>query len=425
MRLKHFASQKILKADIGLYEQFGKAKYRKLKKLGAQLAGRTIVHVNSANSGGGVAELLKSQVPLERSLGLDSRWLVLQAPERFFVITKKIHNLLQGQTGVLSDREKRTYLTHVNIFGQELSSYLENLGNMAAVVIHDPQPAPVVEYLPQNTAKILRIHIDLSGPNKVTLDFLKPYIKRYHKVILSNEKFRPYWLSRSRTTISYPSINPFTQKNKYLPEKKADQLLKRLGLDTKRPIISQVSRLDPWKDPFGVVEAYYLAKKKIPGLQLILEGIIIAKDDPEAKAVYHKLAKQCKGNSDILLLGRKGVLHKFNASLDILVNAIQRSSDIVIQKSIKEGFGMTVTEAMWKGKPVIGGNVGGIHLQIKNGYNGYLVNSPVETAERVVQILNNPKLAKKLGRNAHRTVRDKFLSHAMVLDFLQLYQELI
>jgi len=420
--MRNFKSVPLGKLSFSRYRQFNSGRYERILKLAQKLRNTKIFHINSAASGGGVAEILKIQVPLERNLGLDSKWLVMKAPEKYFEITKKIHNFLQGQPGALIEAEKRFYLSHAHTLGNELGSVFERAGGRIIAVIHDPQPLPMVDFLPSNTQIISRLHIDLSQPNKLVFDLLKPYIKKAHKVIISNKIFRPRWLSKKRTVISQPSISPFTPKNRYMEEKKAKTLLARVGVDTKRPLVTQISRLDYWKDPFGVIEAFYLAKKQFPSLQLLLEGVIVAKDDPEAKEIYRKLQKQCKHDKDIILLGTTKSLK--GIPLDIFVNAAQRGSDIIIQKSIKEGFGMTVTEGMWKGKPVIGGAVGGIKLQIKDGQNGLLVNSPEECGEAIVKLLKSPRLRNRLGKNAHRSVRKRYLMDRLILDHLKIYREL-
>ena len=422
--MRHFSKVRIKRADISQYRQFGPKRYNRLVKLGEKIKNTTIVHVNATARGGGVAEILHSQVPLERSLGLNSIWLALIAPAEYFEVTKKIHNQMQGQTGALGDEQKLTYLNHLNTLGGELARFLKRLKGATLVVLHDPQTIPIINYLPAGVRNALRIHIDLSHPNAHTMEFLKPYIKKFNRVIMSNPKFRPKWLSKKQTIISYPAINPFNVKNRYMPETRAKTILKKIGIDTTRPLITQVSRFDRWKDPFGVIEAYLLAKKKIPGLQLLLEGFSIAKDDPEGKTTYKRLAKQFNGDRDLYILGDPKILQKIRINFEAFVNAAQRGSDIVLQKSVKEGFGMTVTEGMWKGKPVIGGNVGGIKLQIKNGVNGYLVDSPEDCAGRIIQILKNPRLAKRIGRQAHKTVRQNFLMPSLLLAHLKLYREL-
>ncbi|MFH1866601.1 MAG: glycosyltransferase [Patescibacteria group bacterium] len=420
--MKHFSFAKVAKQSIASYAQFSTSRYQQILKLGRQLAGTKIFHLNSvsATGGGGVAEIIKYQVPLERSLELDSRWLVISAPEQFFVVTKKIHNLLQGQSGTLSVKEKRLYLNHLHQISNELSKYLEKVKGRAIMVIHDPQPLPVIDYLPPSILAISRLHIDLSQPNRLMLDWLKPYLDKAQRVIISNSSFRPSWLPLKKTVISYPAINPFALKNRALKVGYARQLLKKIKVDIKRPILAQVSRFDPWKDPLGVVEAYYLAKKQIPGLQLILKGDIIAKDDPEAKIIFQRVKKECKGDPDIFVLADPN--YPQNVTYGTFINAIQQGADVVVQKSIKEGFGLTCTEAMWKGQAVVAGNVGGLKIQITNGQNGFLVNSPTECAERITQLIKHPKLAKRLGKQAHKTVKDKYLIHALVEDHLKIYQ---
>ncbi len=422
--MKYLSFIRTPKVNIKNYAQFDARQYQKILNLAKKLTGAKILHINSSGSmgGGGVAELLKNQIPLEQSLNLDSRWLVIKAPVDFFQVTKKIHNLLQGKSGALSIKEKRLYLNQLNILSDEISKYLEKIKQRIIVVIHDPQPLPIIDYLPPNAVAVARLHIDLSQPNKLMLDFLRPYLEKAQRVILSNHRFRPSWLASKKTIISYPAINPLSLKNKTLSLNRARSILKKIGLDTTRPIITQVSRFDHWKDPQGVVEAYYLAKKHLPNLQLVLKGDIIAQDDPEAKIIFEQVKKECQGDPNILLQYSPQLPPRVNYYT--LINALQQGSDIIIQKSLREGFDLTCAEAMWKGKAVIAGNVGGLKIQIQDGKNGFLVNSAQECAQRIVELIKNPKLAKKLGQRARQAVQKKFLIPRLILDHLKIYQKI-
>lgn len=420
--MKYFSKNLLPRRRFSQFKTFNTRSFRACLHLAGKLSGLRVIHVNSARFGG-VAELLKNQMPLEQDLGLDSNWFVLRAPKQFFRVTKKIHNLLQGESGMLTVSEKRTYLNHLHLVGDELSRFLEKSKQPTILVLHDPQTLPVIDYLSSNVVPVCRLHVDLTAPNKLVLDFLKPYLKKARRVIISNSRFRPAWLARNKTVVSYPTIDPFADKNRELSSQKVKKILSKLKIKPDCPMVAQVSRFDPWKDPLGVIEAYYLAKKYVPNLQLVLEGVVAAQDDPQGAEVYQDLQKQCRSDNDIHLFAHA---HAQNGNTyDVIVNAIQRAADVVVQKSIREGFGLTVAEAMWKGKAVIGGNVGGIRVQIQDGQNGFLVDSPEECAEKIVQLLNNRSLAQKMGRRAHQTVREKFLIPKMLEDFLQIYRKLV
>lgn len=391
--------------------------YQEIITLAKKLKNLRVVHINATSLGGGVAEILRTLVPLMLEAGLKAKWYTLPPDERFFRITKKIHNLLQGKQDVLAGDEKRIYLDT----NKEIAESIKNI-KADIWVIHDPQPLPLISYLPDSISSILRLHIDLSNPQKETWDFLLPYIKKYNRVIFSVEDFANKSISKNKIEIFTPAIDPLTDKNKPLNPEYAKGIIQNFEINTDKPLIAQISRFDIWKDPLGVIGAYYLAKKEIPDLQLALVGIFQAQDDPEAIEVFERVKKHAKGDPDIFLFSN---LEKPNIENDILVNTIQVASDVILQKSIKEGFGLTVTEAMWKEKPVIGGNVGGIKLQIKNNENGFLVNSPKEAAKRIVQLIKNPELAKKFGKKAQKTVKEKFLIPRLLRDYLRLFADLL
>lgn len=398
--------------------------YNKSVNLAHKIEGRKIFHFNSTRlyGGGGVSELLHSQVPLEKSLGLDSHWFIIKAPAKFFGITKKIHNLLQGELGVLTDSEKRLYLEWVN--NKIAPSFKKVIGKERPdiVIIHDPQPLPLINNIPKDIVPILRLHIDLSEPNPTVLKFFQPLIKKYKTVILTHSIYRPIWLAKEKTKISQPAINPFSDKNRTMKKSEAKKILSRYKINTEKPIISQVGRFDPWKDPMGTYQAYCLAKNKIPNLQLIMPGFRFAKDDPQAQEIYRELKKQIKNDKDVFLFFYPEQLK--GLSNDLFINAVYTASKIVLQKSLKEGFGLTVTEAMWKGKPVIGGMAKGIALQIKHGENGLLVSSPEQAAEYIIHLLEDRSLRKELGKAAQKTVKDNFLLSRLVLDHLRVYSQL-
>lgn len=410
-----------LPLNIGERRALNPKIFKNITRLARKIKGETIIHINATTRGGGVAEMLQSQAPFERALGLNSHWLVIKAPYRFFRITKKIHNLLQGKPGFLTDEEKSFYLSKNRELGESLKNYCKNL-KPGIIFVHDPQPAPLIQAVPAGFFPVLRLHIDISSPNPTTLEFLKPFVMQYKYVILSSKNyiFPMNWLPALKTRIIVPAIDPFSQKNKQMNFLSACNILEKFGINPQHPIVSQISRFDPWKDPLGVIHAYYLAKNKIRNLQLILVGLMAAKDDPEAAEIFEKVKKHAKGDPDIFLFSNPKELD--DITNDVFVNAVYTASDIIVQKSIREGFGLTITEAMWKEKPVIAGKTCGSILQIKNKKNGVLVNSPEETAKFIVYLLRNKKLCEKLGRAARQSVKKKFLFSRSILEHLKVYQ---
>lgn len=418
----HIAKVKTKPSDWQKYKKLTPETYQPGLNLAKKIRGKKIIHLNSTQLGGGVSELLRSQVPLERSLGLDSHWFIIKAPLRFFKVTKKIHNLLQGEKGKLTETEKYFYLKWLH--SKIASSFKKLISRQKPdiTVIHDPQPLPLIDYVPEKIIPILRLHIDLSLPNQSILKFLQPLIEKYQLVILSHTTYQPSWLSAKKTRIVMPAINPFTDKNQSMKKSEAERILGLFNINTSQPIVAQVSRFDPWKDPLGALRAYYLAKNKIPDLQLILAGLFQAYDDPQAVEMFAKVKKQAEGDPDVFLFSNPRKLKEI--SNDLFINAVYTASSVIIQKSIREGFGLCVTEAMWKGKTVVGGQTKGIGLQIEDGKNGFLASTPEEAAEYLVRLLENPSLRKKLGQAAHQTVKKKFLMSRLVLDHLKIYAEL-
>ncbi len=359
-----------------------------------------ITHINSTYYGGGVAEVLSSFVILMNSVGIKTGWRVLQGSPDYFGITKKIHNALQGGDINLSERKKEIYES--TILENAIRNHLEH----DIVIIHDPQPLPMINHYRKRGPWIWRCHIDLTDPNPELWNYLTRFIEKYDAVVLSLEEYK-----RDLETPQLffpPAINPFSIKNKDFSEQEIDDRMEHYKIPTDLPIITQISRFDKWKDPEGVIEAFKLIRKEVDCTLVLLGNI--ATDDPEGEEVYKSLLDEC---DDRLLI----LSHQDTA----LVNALQRRAAVVIQKSKREGFGLTVTEAMWKGKPVVGGNVGGIKHQIKDGENGFLVSSVEETAERVIQLLKDKKLCSEIGRKAKETVKSKFL----LIHLLEHYLDLI
>jgi len=382
-------------------------------KKASNLYSKHICHVNSTFLGGGVAELLSRIVPLMNEIGLDTGWRVVHGTPAFFNVTKKFHNGLQGKAINLTPMEKKLYLSVNEVF----STYT-HIEDSDCVVIHDPQPLPLVKFYKKRQPWIWRCHIDLSNPNKELWDFLKTFMIRYDLIIFSNEKFRKPSLPVQQRVI-HPAIDPLSLKNVDLQEKDIAKYIKLAEIPTDKPLITQVSRMDPWKDPEGVLEVYRLVKKKVDCRLLYCYNL--AADDPEGMEVYSRVQRKAKD-----LIESKDLLFVVGND-DLLVNSIQRFSSVILQKSIKEGFGLTVCEALWKGKPVVASNVGGISTQIKDGENGFLVESHdyKGCADRVIEILKEPALAQKISKQAKERVRKHFLLPRLLSDYLDLFTELI
>lgn len=409
--------RKIIKRNINDHKKFVSAeKIKRIKNLAKPLKGKKIIHINATPEGGGVAEILESQPSLERSLGINSSWYFIKGDEKFFNITKKIHNALQGLKIFLTKEEEKYYLNVNKKIAEQLNRLKPDL-----VMIHDPQPLAISAFY-NKAPMILRIHLDLSAPNKQILNFLNPYIKFYQKIIFSLPEYVIKNLGNSKAIVSYPAIDPLTKKNKIIEPKKLKNILQSLNINPSKPIVAQVSRFGLWKNPVGAAKAFYIAKKEIPDLQLVLLGVMEAQDDPSAFEIYKKVKKYAKGDTDVILISD---LKKIKLKNEVLVNALQNCANPILQLSIREGFGMTVTEGMWHSKVVIGGNVGGIKFQIKNEKNGFLVDSPEEAAKRIVEVFKNPKLAKKIGENAHLSVKKKFLITKLIKDHLKIYNQII
>jgi trehalose synthase len=397
-------------ADLSAYETIIKnGLLEEIQTLAKSLKGKRVLHLNATSSGGGVAELLKSLLPLMQNTGLETRWFTLTPNEEFFTITKKIHNFLQGRKGDLTQKEKEYFLR----YGQKLSTQLD-IKQFDLLVVHDPQPLPVI--LNNFHPSIWHCHIDTSKPNKNVWKFVSPFIRRYDRYIFTLRKYFGPGLDYKKLRFFTPAIDPLSSKNTLLKEVYAKAVLKKFGLHPDEPLITQVSRFDHWKDPWGVIDAYRVAKRKMPNLQLALIGVL-AIDDPEGKVILADIKKYAKEDPNIF------ILTNLDGVGPLEVNAFQCASNILLQKSIKEGFGLTVSEALWKGKPVIGGNCGGITVQIKQGKSGYLVNTPRSCATKITHLLKNPKLALEMGEYGKETVREKFLMPRLLRDYLKLFQE--
>ncbi len=376
-----------------------------------ELRGKHILHINSTYNGGGVAEILNSLVPLMNSIGIDTGWRILHGNPEFFTVTKKFHNALQG--GKIDISEIKKIFIETN---ERFSEYTHI--NHDLVIIHDPQPLPLINFYKKKQPWIWRCHVDLSNPNPNLWNFIKNFIMKYNAVILSNEQYKKDDLSIEQRII-YPAIDPLSTKNMNVSEKIISEMLEKFKIKTDKPIITQISRFDKWKDPLGVIEVFRNVKKSVD-CRLILCGDH-ASDDPESGAMYSMVKEKAKDlieSGDVILITEEN---------NLLVNVLQRISDIIIQKSLKEGFGLTVTEAMWKERPVVASNVGGIKLQIKNGENGFLIDPSDKKgfSDVIIRILNHPELAKKIGRNAKENVRENFLITRLLMDHMKLANDFL
>jgi len=388
----------------------GDEKINEIIKEAKPLKGKYIVHVNSTFYGGGVAEVLDSLVYLMNQTGIKAGWRLLKGSLPFFEITKSFHNGSQGANIKLTSRIKKTY-EEIN----RHNSVFMHLEKSDAIVIHDPQVLPLIKFYKKQQPWFWRCHIDITKPNKRLWNYLKDFVNLYDEMIISDKRYRKEDIKIPQTIIM-PSIDPLNEKNKKLSDKKVKEILSKQGIKFNKPIISQISRYDVWKDPCGVIDAFKKASKKID-CQLVLLGNS-ATDDPEGLKTYREVAKRAKKVKGVTLL-----LNVDNN--DLTVNALQRASAVVLQKSIREGFALTVSEALWKGTPVIGGNVGGIPNQIKDGHNGYLVNNVNECADRMVELLENDKLRKKMGKYAHEFVKENFLITRHLLDYIKLLKKVM
>lgn len=371
-----------------------------------------IVHLNATYQGGGVAEILYSLVLLMNDVGIDAGWRILHGSQEFFEITKSFHNALQGAKLNLSQRKKRIYLQVNENFSK--FSHLDH----DCIIIHDPQPLSIIQSYRKSQPWIWRCHIDLTNPHKELWDFLKGFLLKYDQIVVSSEKYFKDDLPVDQRLI-LPAINPLSQKNKDISENTMIEYITKAGIPTDKPIITQVSRLDPWKDPEGVIDVFKLVKEKVNCRLVFCYNV--ASDDPEGMRMYNKV--QRKANKFL----KRGDILFVVGNNETLVNSIQRFSNVIIQKSIKEGFCLCVTEALWKGTPVVASNVGGIPSQIKDGENGFLL-APKDTegfADRIIHLLKNPDEGKAIGQKAKETVRQKFLITRLLSDYLYMLNSII
>ncbi|MFP2929601.1 glycosyltransferase [Pyxidicoccus sp. 3LG] len=391
------------------------AQLDELAQLSDRLRGARCMHLNATSYGGGVSEILRSLVPLYNDLGITTDWKLIHGDETFFQVTKRIHNGLQGAPGELTEPEKAIYLANAQLNASRLVNDSEDYD---FIFVHDPQPAVLAALSSLRDARwIWRCHIDTSHPNPSFWEFLSPYLHAYDSAVFTLEDFIPPGLPIRDVHVYPPAIDPLSPKNYPLPEELARHVLEWIGIRTHRPLVTQVGRFDRWKDPLGVVHAYQRVRPHIPDLQLALVGSL-ALDDPEGWEVYEEVRAATAGDSLI------HVLTNLVGVGNVEVNALQSFSDVVIQKSLREGFGLVVSEAVWKGTPVIGGRVGGIPLQLPESIGGVLVDTEEECAEALLHLLRQPEEAGLLGQRGREHVREHFLMPRLLLDHLRLLDHL-
>ena len=383
-----------------------------IKALAEPLAGKRVLHLSATAFGGGVAEILYTLVPLMSDAGLEVEWRIIHGQDEFFDVTKTIHNGLQGDPTGLTEEQKETYRRFNRLNAEALE------GSYDFVVIHDPQPAAMIEHAREAAGRwIWRCHIDLSTPNRSVLDFLLPWMRKYDAAVFHRREYVPDSDVLPASYVWPPAIDPLAPKNMALSAEDAAYILDQFGIDVDRPLVTQVSRFDPWKDPLGVIEAWRLVRERHPNVQLGLVGSM-AHDDPEGWEYYNRTVNAADGDPDIFILSN------LNNVGSVEVNAFQVHSAALLQKSVREGFGLTVTEALWKARPTVAGRVGGIVDQIQDGETGFLVSSVEECADATSRILDEPPAARVLALRGKEFVRRSFLTPRLLRDWLALFNEL-
>ncbi|ASJ14284.1 trehalose synthase [Thermococcus radiotolerans] len=391
----------------------GEETVERIRVKAEKLEGKSFAHVNSTSFGGGVAEILHNLVPLMRDSGLDAKWFVIQGSDEFFNVTKSFHNALQGNKNLKLTEEMKNLYIKTN----EENAQKTDLTEFDYVLVHDPQPAALIEFYEKRQPWIWRCHIDLSDPNREFWEFLRQYVQKYDRYIFHLPEYVQSDLDPRKTVIMPPSIDPLSEKNMELSESEVLKTLERFDVDPDRPIITQVARFDPWKGVFDVIDVYRKVKEKIPGVQLLLVGVMAA-DDPEGWVYFEKTLRKIGEDYDVKVLTNLTGVHARE------VNAFQRASDVVLQMSIREGFGLTVTEAMWKGKPVVGRAVGGIKFQVVDGETGFLVKGVEDAVEKTIYLLKHPEETDLMGMKARKRVLENFLITGHLERYLDLLNSL-
>jgi trehalose synthase len=391
----------------------GRPLIQEIRELAKDLEGLRVLHLSATAFGGGVSEILYTLIPLMNDVGIEAEWQVMLGREEFYNATKRLHNALQGNPESLTDEEWAVYERYNELNAKEIE------GGWDVIIVHDPQPAAIRGHVPEKASTwVWRCHIDLSTPNPAAIEHLVPFIRDYDASVWHLQQYVPAGMDGARGGVHIlpPAIDPLSPKNMALSPEDAAFVCDQFGIDVDRPLMCQVSRFDPWKDPMGVIDAYRQVTEEMPVVQLALVGSM-ATDDPEGWEFFNSTMAYADGDPDI------HILNNLNQVGAIEVNAFQSQADVVIQKSTREGFGLTVSEALWKGRPFIGGDVGGIPLQVQDGETGYLVSSPEECADRSLRILREPDLGKRLGRAGKEHVRTHFLTPRLLRDWLRLFRD--
>ncbi|MDQ3587710.1 MAG: glycosyltransferase [Actinomycetota bacterium] len=387
----------------------GRPLIAEIRELADQLQGLKVLHLSATAFGGGVAEILYTLIPLMHDVGIKAEWQVMLGREEFYNVTKRLHNALQGNPDSLDAEEWAIFERFNEMNARELSDGWD------VIIVHDPQPLAIRDHVPgHGRTWVWRCHIDLSTPNHDAIEHIVPHVRGYDESVFHLQDYVPAGLDGTPVNICPPAIDPLAPKNMAFSPEDAAFVCDQFGLDVDRPLMCQVSRFDPWKDPMGVIDAYRLVKEEIPDVQLALVGSM-ALDDPEGWEFFNSTMAHADGDPDV------HILNNLNQVGAIEVNAFQSQSDVVIQKSTREGFGLTVSEALWKARPFVGGDVGGIPLQVRDGETGYLVSSPEECAERSLRILREPDLGRRLGRSGKEHVRKHFLTPRLLRDWLRIF----
>jgi trehalose synthase len=385
----------------------GRGLIEEIRELAEPVRGLRILHVSATAFGGGVSEILYTLVPLMRDVGLDAHWNVILGREEFFNVTKLLHNSLQGDENTLTEQQWEVFFAYNAMNARGLDA------DWDVVVVHDPQPLALRRGAQDRAGRwIWRCHLDMSNPNPTTVERVLPLIREFDASVWHMKKYVPRGVD-SGVRIVPPAIDPLSPKNMALSPEDAAFVCEQFGIDPDRPLLCQVSRFDPWKDPIGVIDAYRMVTREVPDAQLALAGSM-ATDDPEGWEFFQRTFRYANGDPDIK------ILNNLNNVGAIEINAFQSQSDVVLQKSIREGFGLTVTEALWKARPTVAADVGGIPLQIADGESGFLVSSSEEAARRCIEVLADPELAKRLGRAGKERVRRSFLTPRLLRDWLEI-----
>jgi trehalose synthase len=384
-----------------------------IRRLAEPLSGKRVVHLSATAFGGGVAEINYTLIPLMQDAGLEVEWRIIRGAEEFYNVTKTIHNALQGNPQGLSEEQWELFLHYQELNAHELDDDYD------FVIVHDPQPIGMIDHFPDSRAHwIWRGHIDFSTPNQAVFDLMLPSIRRYDAAIFHMREYVPRAGGLPHAYIWPPAIDPLAPKNMALSPEDAAYIVDQFGIDVERPLLTQVSRFDPWKDPLGVIDAYRIVKERYPQIQLALVGSM-AHDDPEGWDYYNQTVAYAAGDPDIYILSN------LNNVGSVEVNAFQVHSSAVLQKSIREGFGLTVTEALWKTRPTVAGRVGGIVAQIQDGETGWLVDSSTECAQACLEILRDPHEARQRALRGKEFVRRNFLTPRLLRDWLVLFNRLV